>query len=282
MITNMNEMLRKAKEGRYAVGAFNFNEFSDLKGIVAGAVESNAPVILMSSVSAVSFNGVREVAYAFRSLCEEISIPCVLHLDHAREFEIVKKCIEQGFTSVMIDASTKPIDENIEITKRVVDLADKYNVSVEAELGTVAGKEDDIVGDEGECVNPETVADFISKTGIDALAVGIGTVHGFYKKAPKLRFDLIEEVASLTGVPLVMHGGSGLSVDDFKKSIHCGISKVNVGTELKHAFASQLCKAAEKFKSDSMDPRDFLKPVREVCKAITVEKMAIFDCIGKA
>jgi len=284
MITNINKMLEKAKSEKYAVGAFNFNEFSDLKGIVSAAAECNAPVILMASVSTVKFFGIRETIYAYMSLCEDVSVPCALHLDHARvkDYEIIQQCIGNGFTSVMIDESTKPIDKNIEITKQVVAMAQKYSVSVEAELGTVAGREDKIFGDKAEFIDPDTVVDYVRKTNIDALAVGIGTAHGFYKETPNLRFDLIEEVAGLTGVPLVMHGGTGLSEDDFRKAIACGISKINVGTELKHAFAKELCDASARLQSDNMDPREFLKPVREACKQITMGKLAIFGCADKA
>jgi len=282
MIVNMNEMLTRAKKEHYAVGAFNFNELSDLTGIVTAAVNSNSPVILMASTGTLEFFGIKEAAYAFKGMCENVDVPCALHLDHAKEFGLVKECLEAGFTSVMIDASTKSFDENIEITKRVADLAKKYGASTEAELGTVPGKEDNIDGKLMEFVDPDQVCEFIAKTGIDALAVGIGTVHGFYKKEPNLQFDLINEVAALTDVPLVMHGGTGLSEDDFKKVVACGIKKINVGTEIRHAFALQLYKSSNEYYSDNMDPRNILLPVRKVCEEIVTGKMRIFGCSGKA
>ena len=281
MIENICDMLNRAKKEKYGVGAFNFKEYSDLKAIIAAAAECKSPAILMSTSSVAKFFGVKELVYTFRGLCEDLDVPCALHLDHATDYDLIKKCIESGYTSVMIDASTKPLDENIEITKRVVEIAKKHGVSVEAELGTIAGREDNITAHETEFVDPETVGRFVKETSVDALAIAIGTVHGFYKKEPDLRFDLIEAVCGKTDIPLVMHGGSGLSEADFKKAISCGISKVNVGTELKHAFKTALCEAAEKYSNTNTDPMEFLKPVREACKKIAAEKMAIFGCKGR-
>ena len=281
MIENMNGMLKKAKQGKYGVGAFNFNEFTDLKALVHAAAENSAPVILMASGGTVKFFGIKEIVHAYRCLAEDTGAACALHLDHCKDIELLETCVNAGFTSVMIDASTKPFDENAEITKRVVEIAHGKGVSVEAELGTVAGREEDIVGGEAEYINPGKVGEFIEKTGIDALAVGIGTVHGFYKQEPHIRFDLIEEIAGLTDTPLVMHGGTGLSVEDFQRAIRCGISKVNVGTELKFSFSSRLCEIAKE-KGPEGDPRDFMRAVYEGSKTIAAGKMKIFGCAGKA
>jgi len=275
-------MLKKAKLGKYAVGAFNFKEYSDMKAIAAAAAEQNAPVILMSSAASAKFFGIKEVVYTYRGICEDLPVPCALHLDHAKDPDLIRQCVDAGYTSVMIDASTMPFDKNIETTKRVVDMARNKGVSVEAELGTIEGREDDVVGGAAEFVDPEKVREFVEQTSVDALAIAIGTVHGFYKKTPQLRFDLIEAAAKLTGAPLVMHGGSGLTAYDFKKAIECGISKVNVGTELKHAFSCSLCETASKDNAASIDPMEFMRPVREACKKIAAEKIMIFGSAGRA
>ena len=282
MLANLNDMLKKAKNGKYAVGAFNFKEYSDMKSITAAAAEQNAPVILMSSTASAKFFGIKEVVYTYKGLCEDLRIPCALHLDHAKDLELIKLCIDAGYTSVMIDASTMPFDKNIETTKKVVDMAQKKGVSVEAELGTIEGKEEDVVGGAAEFVDPEKVREFVAKTSVDALAIAIGTVHGFYKKTPRLRFDLIEASAALTEAPLVMHGGSGLTEYDFKKAIGCGVSKVNVGTELKHAFSCSLCDTASKDNATGIDPMEFMRPVREACKKIAAEKIIIFGSADRA
>ena len=282
MLVNMREMLKEAKAGGYAAGAFNFKEYSDLKSIAEAAEENDAPVILMSTSAVAEFFGVKPLVYAYRGLCEDMSSPCALHLDHAKDFELIKKCVETGYTSVMIDASEKSFDENVELTKRVVDIAKRRGVSVEAELGRIPGKEDDIAGFASEFVDPGAVAEFVAKTGVDALAIAIGTAHGFYKKAPDIRFDLIEATAAVTDVPLVMHGGTGLTEQDFIKAIASGISKVNVGTELKRAFSDALVNTAAAENAVGIDPMDYMKPVRESCKKIVASKMKIFGCAGVA
>jgi len=280
MIANLNEMLKKARDGRYAVGAFNFQEFSDLRGIAYAAEAIKSPVILMSSTGVVKFTGPKQLAHAFRGICEGLSVPCALHLDHAKDYELIRECIECGYTSVMIDASDMPFEKNIEATKRIVDIARARGVSVEAELGTIGGKEDGASGGAVEFVDPETVCEFIEKTGVDALAIAIGTIHGFYKEAPNVRFDLIEAVAARTNIPLVMHGGTGLSEDDFKRAIKCGINKVNVGTELKRAFAEAVAGAITA-EAKTPDPIKFLGPARDACGRIAAGKMEIFGCAGR-
>jgi len=281
MIENMVSILIKAKEGKYGVGAFNFKEYSDMRGLAEAARENKSPVIMMSSSEVVKFSGAKELAYAYRGICEDLGVPCALHLDHAKDFELIKKCVECGYTSVMIDASEKPFYENIEMTKRVVEIAKKKGVSVEAELGTIGGKEDGISHKVIEFVDPGTVREFVEKTGVDALAIAIGTVHGLYKSDPDLRFDLIEACAAQTDIPLVMHGGTGLSEDDFKRAIACGISKVNVGTELKLAFAKSLVETSNQPNAEKIDPMGYLRPVREVIKTIAAGKMSIFGCVGR-
>ena len=284
MIESMGAILDKAKRGGYAVGAFNFQEYSDMRGIAEAAELKNSPVILMSTTGVVRFTGPRQLAHAFKGICGELRVPCALHLDHAKDIELIKECIRCGYNSVMIDASEMPFYENIETTRRVVCMAKERGVSVEAELGTIGGKEDNALGNSDVMVDPDTVAEFVERTGVDALAIAIGTVHGFYKIAPKLRFDLIEASAARTSVPLVMHGGTGLSEEDFARAIRCGISKVNFGTELKRAFTSAVAGAFNEAGGGGAgpDPMKFLKAARDACGAIAAGKMEIFGCAGKA
>ncbi|MCL2707635.1 MAG: class II fructose-bisphosphate aldolase [Defluviitaleaceae bacterium] len=278
---NLSEMLRKAKSGGYAVGAFNFNGYADLKGIIEAANECGAPVVCMASSGTVKSMGARGIACAFGGMALDSRVPCALHYDHGKDVETIRLCVEAGFTSVMIDASTKPFDENVEATRRVIEIAKRRDVSVEAELGTVAGREDDVVNGEAELIEPSAVLEFIERTGIDALAIGIGTVHGIYKQKPNIRFDLIERIAALTPTPLVMHGGTGLSEHDFKNAIERGICKVNVGTEIKNAFSRRLCELAESG-GRNLDPRVFMDEVGAAAKSIVMGKLEIFGCVGKA
>ena len=282
MVVGMAEIVKKAKAGGYAVGSFNFKEYSDMRALADAAVMKRSPVIMMSTSGVVKFNGARSLAYAFRGICEELGVPCALHLDHASDFELIKECVMSGYTSVMIDASHLPFNENIEATRRVVDIAKERGVSVEAELGTIGGKEDGASGKKIEFVDPSAVREFIERTGVDALAVAIGTIHGIYKEEPNLRFDLIQTSAACTDTPLVMHGGSGLTEGDFKRAIKCGISKVNVGTELKMAFVKSLIETSGKPGADKLDPMDYLRDARERCRDIAAGKMEIFGCAGKA
>ena len=280
MYVNMKDMLKKAKSEKYGVGAFNFNDFSDAMGIVDAAEQCSSPVILMTSARVAKIIGPAAAVGIVKGLSERLSVLCTLHLDHAKDFKFICDCIRAGYTSVMIDASDKSFYENIEDTKRVVDFARDYGVTVEGELGTVGGKEDDI-SNSIQYVDPGLIAEYVEKTGVDALAVGIGTVHGFYKSEPKLRFDLIYEAASLTYVPLVLHGGTGVSNEDFKKAITNGITKLNVGTELKYTFTSTLRNCAKELPEKDIDPRSFMQPVRLACQKAAEEKMKVFGCVGK-
>jgi len=277
----MKSMLQTAKRGKYGVGAFNFNDFDDAAGIAEAAKATGSPVILMTSEKAAAFIGPAVAAGIARGLAESMGAPCALHLDHAKNFDFICECVRAGYTSVMIDASEMPFHENIKTTKKVADFAKGYDVSVEGELGTIGGKEDGIHG-KAELIDPSMAAEYVEKTGVDALAAGIGTVHGFYKSEPAIRFDLISEVARLTDAPLVMHGGTGVSEADFKRAIECGIVKVNVGTELKHVFTRALRECAAALPEEDIEVKRYMSRVREACKRVAEGKMAIFGCAGKA
>lgn len=278
----LKEILRGTRENGYAVGAFNFNSYEDVQGIINGAVAKSAPVIVMASMGAVKYIGLKATAYMVRGIAESTEIPVCLHLDHATDLDLIRKCIDVGFTSVMIDASMKSYEENIRETASIVAYAKKMGCSVEAELGKIGGREEQIVVDEDSAAftNPEDVPYFVNRTGIDALAIAFGTAHGFYKKEPKLDYKRIAAVAAITEVPLVMHGGTGVSEEGFKKAIQNGISKVNVGTELKATYVSAIRDVAAKNPGEG-DPRKYMCNVKQDCSEVVQRKIEIFGCANR-
>ncbi|MDR1835844.1 MAG: class II fructose-bisphosphate aldolase [Fusobacteriaceae bacterium] len=283
-LATLKEVLAGTRAMGYAVGAFNFNGYEDAQGIVEGAVAKNAPVIVMASVSAVKYIGLRQTAGLVKGIAESVNIPVCLHLDHATDVALIKEAVKAGFTSVMIDASAKDYETNIRETKAVVDFARIYGCSVEAELGKVGGKEENIVVADASATftDPADVTRFVEETGIDALAVAIGTVHGFYKADPKLDFERLEKIAALTSCPLVLHGGTGVPVEDFKRCVKKGISKINVGTELKATFSDAVRKAVAANPESEFDPRKYVGPVKQACAEVVKGKIDIFGCAGKA
>lgn len=283
-LVTLREILSNTRKERYAVGAFNFNDYEDAKGIIEGAKEENSPVILMASMGAIQYIGLQHTAAMIREMANKVNIPVCLHLDHATDFDLIKEAIKCGFTSVMIDASKKNFEENIKESKAVVQFAKPYGCSVEAELGQVGGKEEHIEAEDDEAgyTRPGDVPRFVEETGIDALAVAIGTCHGFYTKEPKLDFKRLEKIAQLTDCPLVLHGGSGISVEDFKRCISMGMSKINVGTELKATFSNALRDTVNRLPESEFDPRNYMKPVTQACKEVVREKIKIFGSSNKA
>jgi fructose-1,6-bisphosphate aldolase class II len=281
-LITLKEILKGTKENGYAVGAFNFNSYEDAQGIINGAVAKKAPVIVMASMGAVKYIGLKTTAYMVKGMAESVDIPVCLHLDHATDLDMIKKCIDAGFTSVMIDASMKSYEENIRETSEIVAYAAKTGCSVEAELGKVGGKEENVVVDEREAAftNPADVPRFVSETGLDALAIAIGTVHGFYKSEPKLDFDRLASIAKITEAPLVLHGGTGVPVEDFKKAIRLGMSKINVGTELKATYATALREALAA-KPNEIDPRKFMGAIKDRCSEVVQGKIDIFGCANR-
>jgi fructose-1,6-bisphosphate aldolase class II len=281
-LVTLKEILKGTKENGYAVGAFNFNSYEDAQGIINGAVAKKAPVIVMASMGAVKYIGLKTTAYMVRGMAESVDIPVCLHLDHATDHDLIKACINAGFTSVMIDASMKSYEENISETAAIVEYAAKYGCSVEAELGKVGGKEENVVVDEREAsfTNPADVPRFVKETGLDALAIAIGTVHGFYKSEPKLDFARLEAISKITDAPLVLHGGTGVPVEDFKKAVKLGMSKINVGTELKATYASALREALAA-KPNEIDPRKFMGAIKDKCSEVVQGKIDIFGCANR-
>ncbi len=282
-LVTLKEILAGTREGHYAVGGFNFNGYEDAQGIIEGAAAKNSPVILMASMGAVKYIGLQQVAGMVKGMAASVDIPVCLHLDHATDYALIKEAIRAGFTSVMVDASAKDYEENIADSRAIVQFAKLYGCSVEAELGKVGGKEEHIVVDDATkaYTDPADVPRFVEETGIDALAVAIGTVHGFYKSEPKLDFERLEKIVKLTDCPLVLHGGSGVPVEDFKKCVRMGMSKINVGTELKATFSKAVRDAVAANPETEFDPRKYVGPVKAACAEVVKGKIDIFGSENK-
>jgi len=237
-LVNMSAMLQKARKNGYAVGAFNILDYNSMKAVVDAAVELKSPVIIQTSVKTVKFWGFSTMASWGRELCENVPVPVAIHLDHCKDVDVIKNCIEAGWTSVMIDASSMPFEENLAATRIVLELARPQGVSVEAELGEIGGAEDEIrVEDEdAHLVDPVKAIYFLKEAPVDCFAPAIGTAHGIYKGKPKIAFDRLKTISQKNRVPLALHGGTGLSEEVFKKCISLGCAKVNISTQLKYAF----------------------------------------------
>lgn len=287
MLVTAKEMLDKAKAGHYAVGHFNINNLEWTKSILAVAQELNSPVILGVSEGAGKYmTGYKTVAAMVKAMIEEmgITVPVALHLDHG-SYEGCKKCIEAGFSSIMFDGSHLPIEENIEKTKELVKLAHENGMSIEAEVGSIGGEEDGVIG-AGEFADPEECKK-IADLGVDFLAAGIGNIHGKYPANwPGLNFDVLAKVQEKTGtLPLVLHGGTGIPADMIKKAITLGVSKINVNTECQLAFADATRKyieAGKDLEGKGFDPRKLLAPGAEAIKDKVREKIELFGSANKA
>lgn len=283
-LVSMTDMLKKAKAEGYAVGQFNVNNLEFAQAILQAAEQEKSPVILGVSEGAGRYmSGFKTIVKMVEGLLEDlnVTVPVAIHLDHGSSFEKCKEAIEAGFTSVMIDASHHPFEENIELTTKVVEYAHAKGISVEAELGTVGGQEDDVIADGVIYADAKECEELVKRTGIDCLAPALGSVHGPYKGEPNLGFKEMEEVGKLTGVPLVLHGGTGIPTKDIQKSISLGTAKINVNTENQMASAKRV---REIFAADSevYDPRKYLGPAREAIKETVVGKIREFGSAGKA
>ena len=277
-LVTLKEILAKTRKDGYAVGGFNFNGYEDAQGMVNGAAEKRSPIILMASVGACKYIGMKQCVGMIRGMAESVDIPVCLHLDHATDVEYTKTAIKEGFSSVMIDASALDYESNIKISREVVEFAKNYRCSVEAELGKVGGIEENVVVDDisATFTDPAGVPRFVEETGIDALAIAFGSVHGFYKSEPRLDFDRLGKILGLTDCPLVLHGGTGISEEDFRKCIRMGLGKINVGTEFKKAFSDTLRRMCAELPESQIDPRKYMKAVKDVCAEIVKEKIDIF------
>ena len=319
-LVTTTEMFKKAYDGGYAVGAFNVNNMEIVQGITEAAKEVNAPLILQVSKGARAYANHTYLVKLVEAAIIETGLPIALHLDHGDSFEICKSCIDGGFTSVMIDASSKPFAENIELTKRVVEYAHDHGVVVEAELGALAGVEDEVQvsAEDSHYTRPEEVEEFVSKTGCDSLAIAIGTSHGAYKFTaaqctrnekgelvpPPLRFDILDEVVRrLPGFPIVLHGSSsvpqeyvkminenggkmpdavGIPEEQLRQAARGAVCKINIDSDLRLAMTGTIRKFFAEH-PDKFDPREYLKPARENIKQLVKHKLInVLGCDGKA
>ena len=287
MLVSATEMLKKAKAGHYAVGQFNINNLEWTKSILATAQELNSPVILGVSEGAGKYmTGYKTVAAMVKAMIEEmnITVPVALHLDHG-SYEGCYNCIKAGFSSIMFDGSHYPIEENVEKTKELVKVAHAMGLSIEAEVGSIGGEEDGVVG-MGECADPNECK-AIADLGIDFLAAGIGNIHGKYPENWKgLSFDTLAASQEKTGeMPLVLHGGTGIPADMIKKAIDLGVAKINVNTECQLSFAAatrEYIEAGKDQQGKGFDPRKLLAPGAAAIKETVKEKMELFGSVGKA
>lgn len=281
-LVNSKELLLDAQKNHYAVGAFNVENMEMMQAVIAAAEAENAPVILQTTPSTLRYADTSLYSAMAKAVAEKASVPVAIHLDHGSSFDLCEKAAKDGYTSLMIDGSKLSLDENIALTKKVVDMAKAYDAcpTVEAELGKLGGKEDDVEVKEGEdtCTDPAEAIRFVEETGIDSLAVAIGTAHGFYKGTPKLEFERLAEIRNSVAVPLVLHGSSGIPDDDVKKAISLGICKVNFATELRVAYSE----AVKKHIADDpsvYDPKKYGEAGRAAVTELVRHRIQI--CMGK-
>jgi fructose-bisphosphate aldolase class II len=278
----LREVLQNAQQEGYAVGAFNANNMEIVKAIMEAAVEERSPVILQASQGALRYAGLNYITAMVRAAAEEADVPVVLHLDHGTSFEQTMLCLRYGFSSVMFDGSRYPLEENIARTAKVAEVAHAMGATVEGELGKIGGTEDDISVDEREAffTDPAEAEQFVRETGIDALAVAIGTAHGPYKGEPVLDFERLAAIKKVVPVPLVLHGASGVPAESIRKAIELGVCKINIDTELRQAFVRGVQRVIREH-PDEIDPRKILGPAKEAMKAVVKEKMCLFGCAGR-
>ena len=279
----MKPLLAAAEAGKYAVGAFNCNNMEIVQAIIGAAEAEHSPVIIQASQGAIKYAGLEYIVALTRIAAELASVPVALHLDHGTSFEQCQQCIVKGFTSVMIDGSKHALEENIALTKRVLTEARIAGVSVEGELGKITGTEDDIYVSEKESMytDPREAAYYVEHTGVDALAIAIGTAHGQYKGEPKLDLERLSEIDNLVDVPIVLHGSSGVPDEAIREAIARGVRKVNIDTNIREAFMAALSGALIA-KPHELDPRKVLAPAREAATEIIREKIRLFGSAGKA
>jgi len=283
LLVSGKELFRDAKHRKYAVGAFNINNMEILQAIVEVAEELDSPVFIQASQGGIKYAGLEYIAGMGKIAAAKAKVPVALNIDHGTDFDQVVRCIRHGFSAVMIDGSKLPFEENIAITRKIVEVAHPNDVSVEAELGKITGVEDDVVvaDNEGLFTDPDEAYEFVKRTNCDALAVAIGTAHGVYRGEPKLDFERLQAISSKIDTPIVLHGASGVPDDAIKKAIALGVVKINIDTELRIAF-SQAIKDVVSKRPDEIDPRKIIGPAKEAMKDTVRAKMQLFGSVGKA
>lgn len=276
-------ILDKANRGGYAVGAFNVNNMEILQAVVSAAEEENSPVMVSTSEGAIAYAGIDYLSAMIRLAAQKASVPVCLHLDHGTTYETIMQCIANGWTSVMIDGSHAPLEENIRLTKEVVKVAHACNVSVEAELGRLGGVEDNISVSERDArfTDPDEAVYFVQQTGVDSLAIAIGTAHGMYKGEPNLDMARLEKIKKMLGIPIVLHGASGVPEDQITRAIELGVNKINIDTDVRLAFRDGV-KSVITNSPEVYDPRKICKPAKEAMKAVVKSKIKWFKSSNKA
>lgn len=282
-IQNTKEMLIKAQKEGYAVPAFNIHNLETIQTVVEAAVEMRSPVILAATPGTMNYAGRAYVQAMAEVAAKENDIPIALHLDHHETIESIEQSLKVGTLSVMIDGSHLNFAENIELTKKVVDMAHGYGATVEAELGRLVGQEDDQVVEAADAIytDPDTVEEFVERTGVDSLAVAIGTGHGVYESKPDLDFERLEKIKKIVDIPIILHGASGIVKEDVQKCIELGCAKVNISTELKIPFSSALRNYLVDHPNET-DTRKYMGPAKEAMKKVVIEKILICQSDGKA
>lgn len=284
MLVTMNEVLHDAKKGHYAVGLFNAVTLELAQGIINAAEETGSPVIFGTAEVLLPYNSLEDLAMILVPMAKRAKVPVVLHLDHGLHKETCIKALDLGFSSIMYDCSLDSYEDNCRKVKEMADIAHSYGASIEGEIGHVGGAEGAATAEGQEDASkyytqPEEAKDFVERTGVDALAIAVGTAHGAYKLPPKLDFDRIRKIASTIPTPLVLHGGSGLSDDDFRKAIEAGISKVNIFTDINVSAVEAFFR---NFSEMNKGIIDVVPAVREAIKQSVIEKMKLFNSCGKA
>lgn len=278
-LTNLNEILKKAQEQKYAVCAFNIENMEMAQAVIRGAEELDSPVILQTTPSTLRYANPELYFATVRVLAEKSKIPVVMHLDHGNSFELASRAYRAGYTSIMIDGSARPFEENVSLTKSVVDMCHPSGVSVEAELGCIGGKEDDLSAENVYTV-AEEAKQFVKETKVDALAVAIGTAHGIYKNKPSINIERLKEIRTVVDIPLVLHGTSGVSDEVVKECIKNGICKVNYATDLRIAFTNGVTRTFEE-DENVFDPKKYMGKGRDEVKEYVMARIQMCGSVGK-
>ena len=275
------QILKKAQEEHYAVGAFNVENMEMVMAVISAAEEMNAPVIMQTTPSTVSYAGLDYFLANVKVAASRANVPVAIHLDHGSSFELASQAFRTGYTSIMIDGSHGDFESNVKLSKSVVDMCKSSGIAVEAELGKVGGKEDDLDGGDGDIyTDPLEAKEFVERTGVDSLAIAIGTAHGMYKGEPKLDFERLVEIKEKVDIPLVLHGASDVPDDLVKKAISLGICKVNVATDLKIPFAKAVKEYLDEHNGES-DPRKYMTPGKLAMKEIVKNKIEVCGSMNR-
>ena len=282
-LVNMKPLLRDAMDNGYAVAAFNLVDYNTTKAMVKAAEELNAPVICQTSAKTIKYFSHKEIVSWVRTVAEDSPVPVVLHLDHCKDIAMIEACAKAGWTSIMIDASELPFDQNLAESLKVREIAEKYGVGMEAELGQIMGVEDDehVADEDSILTDPEDAKRFCDALDLSAFACAVGTAHGYYKGEPKIAFDLIREINDVTKTPMALHGGTGLDEETIARCIANGCAKINISTNLKHVFIESFLDY-NKAKPNDFEPLRYMDAQYQACKALFKSKIAEFGGTDRA